>query len=116
MEFVAFEVDRANIGRRQMPDGSVEKRQTAGALCIRWNRHLVERQAGLWICPAYGHTGNDHLVFESGESDGMESGIGNYFRVHFPDDWLDDDRYVFNWTTLKDEADPFETIDYDAVP
>jgi hypothetical protein len=61
-------------------------------------------------------SGNDHLVFESGERDGMESGIGNYFRVHFPDDWPDDDRYVFNWTTLKDEADPFETIDYDAVP
>jgi len=60
--------------------------------------------------------GNDHLVFVSGESDGMESGIGNYFRVQFPDDWPDDDRYVFNWTTLKDEVDPFETIDYDAVP
>ncbi len=60
--------------------------------------------------------GNDHFVFESGEGDGMESGIGGYFRVRFPDDWPDEDRYVFNWTTLKDEADPFTTIDYDKVP
>jgi hypothetical protein len=59
--------------------------------------------------------GNDLLAAE-GPDDGMESGIGNYFRVRFPDDWPDEDRYVFNWTTLKDEADPSETIDYDAEP
>jgi len=60
--------------------------------------------------------GNDRLVFESGENDGMESGIGGYFRVHFPDDWPEEQRYSFNWNTLKAEADPFDTIDYDAVP
>jgi len=58
--------------------------------------------------------GNDHLVFQ-GPGDGMESGIGGYFRVRFPDDWPLEERYAFNWQDLKNETDPFQTIDYQTL-
>lgn len=55
--------------------------------------------------------GADHLIFQ-GPNDGMESGIGGYFRVQFPNDWPLEERYAFNWQDLRNEADPFQTINY----
>jgi hypothetical protein len=63
MEYVAFEVDRANIGRhseRQSPN----QERTAAALTVRWNRVFIERGVPLRICPAYRHTGNYWLAAE----------------------------------------------------
>ena len=45
----------------------------------------------------------------------MESGIGGYFRVKFPDNLPIDARYDFDWSKLKGEADPFETLDYTSI-
>lgn len=58
--------------------------------------------------------GNSLLALE-GSNDGMESGIGGYFRVKFPDDWPPDLRYEFDWQKLKNEPDPFQTIDYSKI-
>jgi hypothetical protein len=58
--------------------------------------------------------GNSLLALE-GRGDGMESGIGDYFRVKFPDDWPHRLRYDFDWQMLKDEVDPFDTIDYSKI-
>ena len=58
--------------------------------------------------------GND-LIIANGPSDGTESGIGGYFRVKFPDDWPTDLRYDFKWQKIKDEPDPFQTIDYSKI-
>ncbi|MFT3891016.1 MAG: hypothetical protein QM730_05230 [Anaerolineales bacterium] len=55
------------------------------------------------------------LLALQGPNDGMESGIGDYFRVKFPDDWSEDLRYDFNWQELEDEPDPFQTIDYSQI-
>ena len=44
--------------------------------------------------------------------DGMESGIGGYFRVKFPADWLEAERYDFSWPDLMDLEDPFDEIDF----
>ena len=55
--------------------------------------------------------GNDYLVTE-GRGDGMESGIGGYFRVRFPNDWSLEERYAFNWQDLENAVDPFQTFDY----
>jgi hypothetical protein len=55
------------------------------------------------------------LLAVSGPNDGMESGIGDYFRVKFPNDWPHDLRYDFNWQKLKHEPDPFQTIDYSKI-
>ena len=54
----------------------------------------------------------DVLAVHSGVDDGMESGIGNYFRVKFPDDFPEELRYDFDWQKLKGEDDPFQTFDY----
>jgi len=45
----------------------------------------------------------------------MESGIGGYFRVKFPDDFPSEMRYEFEWEKLKKEPDPFQNIDYEKV-
>lgn len=57
----------------------------------------------------------DTLLALEGGGDGMESGIGGYFRVRFPDDWPDELRYEFDWQTLKDDPDPFQTFDYSKI-
>lgn len=57
---------------------------------------------------------NGFLMLE-GPGDGMESGIGDYFRVKFPDDWPPDLCYDFDWKKIKDEPDPFQTIDYSQI-
>src|SRR3989442_14570263 len=63
MEYVAFEVDRANIGRRRGAQSPNSERRTA-ALAVRWNRVFIERHVPLRICPAYRHTGNYWLAAE----------------------------------------------------
>ncbi|MEW6241765.1 MAG: hypothetical protein AB1564_13240 [Chloroflexota bacterium] len=55
------------------------------------------------------------LLAVGGPNDGMESGIGEYFRVKFPDDWPPELRYDFDWQKLKTEQDPFQTIDYSKI-
>lgn len=47
-----------------------------------------------------------------GPRDGMETGIGQYLRVKFPDSWPAQERYEFNWQTIKAEADPFRSFPY----
>lgn len=42
-----------------------------------------------------------------------ESAIGYFFRVEYPTDWDDAEKYEFNWAVLKEQDDRFEKIDYD---
>jgi hypothetical protein len=60
-------------------------------------------------------SGPNMMCFEEPD-DGMESGIGGHFRVQFPDDWLDEMKYDFNWSLIKDNPDPFDTFDYNSIP
>ena len=88
--------------------------------CLATFDHLVDASCGLLVLLSaqFGTNdfapGNDFLVME-GSRDGMESGIGDYFRVKFPASWPQDLRYNFNWQTLKNNADPFRTIDYSQI-
>jgi hypothetical protein len=52
--------------------------------------------------------GPGNTLLALGSTDGMESGIGGYFRVAFPNDWPKTERYDFDWQQLKSEADPFQ--------
>jgi hypothetical protein len=63
MEYVAFEVDRANIGRRERGQAADSERRTA-AIAVRWNRLLLSQRLPLRICPAYRHTGNYWVAAE----------------------------------------------------
>jgi hypothetical protein len=82
--------------------------------------HLIDACSGLLVLlSAQFETndftpGNTYLALEGG-SDGMESGIGGYFRVRFPAKWPNELRYDFDGQKLKSEADPFRNIDYSKI-
>ncbi|WP_209025848.1 hypothetical protein [Legionella israelensis] len=53
-----------------------------------------------------------------GPKDGMESAIGGYFRIKFPDNWPHDERYDFNyleWIDLPEQEGLFQKIDYSKI-
>jgi len=54
------------------------------------------------------------LAIEGG-GDGMESGIGGYFRIKFPVNFPQELRYDFDWHLLKDQDNPFEKCDYSKI-
>jgi hypothetical protein len=54
------------------------------------------------------------LALSHGDGDGSEDAIGGYFRIFFPTDWPNADRYGFNWQDLRSQADPFARHDYNA--
>lgn len=82
--------------------------------------HLIDASCGLLVILSAQFRTND---FSPGGSflvdasrDGLETGIGGYFRVRFPEDWPEHLRYDFDWQKLKHETDPFRTIDYSKIP
>ncbi|HBD9320672.1 hypothetical protein SC438_12455 [Legionella pneumophila] len=53
-----------------------------------------------------------------GPKDGMESAIGGYFRVKFPDNWPQDERYDFKyseWIDMAEKEELFQKIDYSKI-
>jgi len=44
-----------------------------------------------------------------------KSGLGGFFRIIFPDDWEDNEKYCFDWNVLKDQSDKFNKIDYNLI-
>jgi len=90
MEYVAFEVDRANIGRRR---SSVDDERTAAALSIRWNRSFIGRRLPLRICPAYRHTGNywlysDQQLLATDVARGLADSVERGFAVFTVEEFL----------------------------
>ena len=95
MESVAFEVDRANIGRRR---SLMDDERTAAALCIRWNRTFIGRRLPLRICPAYRHTGNywlysDQQLLATDVAQGLADSVERGFAVFTVEEFL-------GWLTL----------------
>lgn len=54
----------------------------------------------------------DWALSAGGINDGMESAIGGYFRIKFPNDWPSDERYEFKWQDIENESDPFQRYNY----
>jgi hypothetical protein len=82
--------------------------------------HLVDACCGLLVLLSAQFGTNDFspetaILASIGNSDGMENGIGGYFRVRFPSTWPNDLRYDFDWGKLKSEVDPFREIDYSRI-
>jgi hypothetical protein len=44
-----------------------------------------------------------------------EFGIGDFFEVQFPTNWIDDEKYEFDWSKLKEENDRFQKYNYDEI-
>jgi hypothetical protein len=82
--------------------------------------HLIDACCGVLVLLSAQFETNDfspgnNLLAVGGPDDGMESGIGGYFRVKFPDNWPLDLRYDFDWQAMKNDPDPFQTIDYTKI-
>ena len=45
----------------------------------------------------------------------MSPALGEYFRIAFPTDWKDDEKYDFDWSVLKNQNERFEKIDYNKL-
>lgn len=83
--------------------------------------HLLDSICGLLVLLSAQFETNDFdqcdlFLSVGGIDDGMESGIGGFFRVQFPNDWPDELKYEFDWDEIKNDPDPFEEIDYDKIP
>ena len=44
-----------------------------------------------------------------------EPALGGLFHIEFPGDWTEDEKYDFDWSKLKGQADRFQKIDYDKI-
>jgi hypothetical protein len=44
-----------------------------------------------------------------------EPAIGGLFRIEFPNDWKDSERYDFNWNSIRTQPDRFRKINYDLI-
>ncbi|MGB3488092.1 MAG: hypothetical protein WBA62_08300 [Xanthobacteraceae bacterium] len=45
----------------------------------------------------------------------MAAAIGSLFTIQFPDDWLEHEKYDFDWSILTKEAVRFSKFDYNAI-
>lgn len=45
----------------------------------------------------------------------METAIGEYFRVQFPDNWNEDEQYGFKWQDISSLEEPVDKIDFDTI-
>lgn len=48
-----------------------------------------------------------------GPQDGMESAIGSYFRIKYPNDWDENEKYDFKWADIKEELNPIVKYNYE---
>jgi hypothetical protein len=60
--------------------------------------------------------GSTSLALSGHDYHPLEASTGSLFRIKYPDDWLDTERYDFDWSVLTTQTDRFEKIDYDAIP
>ncbi|EOX1815494.1 hypothetical protein ACPDXT_003382 [Vibrio cholerae] len=45
----------------------------------------------------------------------LNSGIGDYLLIDFPSDWPEEQKYSFDWSSLKQETVRFQKFDYNVV-
>ena len=79
---------------------------------------MIDAVAGLAVLLAAQYLTEDYspvspgLAASYGDGDGSEDAIGGYFRIFYPDDWPDAERYSFDWQTLKADPNPFSSHNY----
>ncbi|MCQ4190071.1 hypothetical protein [Methylocystis suflitae] len=56
------------------------------------------------------------IAYSGDEYHDGKAAIGSLFRIKYPEDWIDDELYNFDWSVLRNESVRFEKIDYDRIP
>jgi hypothetical protein len=78
-------------------------------------QNLLEAVAGLVVLLSSQFHTHDFLplsVLVGDRPDQYDVAIGDYFLVKFPKDWPAQDRYSFNWENVKNDADPFQSLQF----
>jgi hypothetical protein len=44
-----------------------------------------------------------------------EVGIGDFFRIEYPTNWTEEEKYEFNWNELENEINKFEKINFNNI-
>jgi hypothetical protein len=84
-------------------------------------QHLMDAVAGLLVVLSSQFGGQDFaagatlIATEGSAYHDLEPTIGSLFRIKYPDDWTDEEKYDFNWQRLRDEPVRFSKIDYDSL-
>jgi len=80
-------------------------------------RNLLDAVAGLMALLSSQFCDRDfegpHIpvfVDDTYEGDGFETAIGKFFRIKYPDDWPQDQRYDFEWEKIKNDPAPFQSL------
>jgi hypothetical protein len=58
---------------------------------------------------------DDIMAFNGDGYYKMALAIGGFFRIEYPKDWTEEEKYDFNWSELKKEANRFEKINYNEL-
>lgn len=81
--------------------------------------NLIEAVSGLIILLSSQFITDDFskisIIVLDGPDDGFEEAIGDFFRVKFPSDWKEDEKYDFNWHALADEDKKILKFDYNSI-
>jgi hypothetical protein len=78
-------------------------------------QNLLEAVAGLVVLLSSQFHTHDFLplsVLVGDRPDQYDVAIGDYFLVKFPKDWPAQDGYSFNWENVKNDADPFQSLQF----
>ncbi|GAF05568.1 hypothetical protein [Saccharicrinis fermentans] len=59
--------------------------------------------------------GESLMAFSGGDYYDMQSAIGSLFRIQFPTNWSDEEKYHFDWSELKNEEIRFQKFNYDEL-
>lgn len=59
--------------------------------------------------------GTTGLAIEGHDYYDFDNAIGSFFRIKFPHDWDESEKYDFDWNELKNNPNRFEKINYDLI-
>jgi len=54
----------------------------------------------------------DHVVLMGGNYDEFNTSTGSYFRIGYPENWPEEDRYDFDWNAIEMQTNNIKNYDY----
>jgi hypothetical protein len=84
-------------------------------------KYLIDALAGLLVVISSQFrtetfsAGGDTISGGSSSYHELKPAIGSLFRIQFPDDWADSEKYDFDWQKLQKDTVRFSKIDYDKI-
>lgn len=102
-------------------DYNTTKHDRSNSLHLASFENLIDAFAALVIVISAQYMSEDFspapgaLLVDSGWNDGYDAAIGDYFRIHYPRDIPEAERYDFDWQQLSDKPNAFQKFDYNSM-